>query len=173
MCRRCGGAVIAGAEGGTGNRVGEYYPAGKKAVDQSIPERARRFLQEAIDGAATTPSGSIVVAASAVDSMLKELGYKSGDLKPRIDQAAQDHLITDSMATWAHQVRLDANAQRHADENVAHPVEADAQQTLEFALALGEYLFILPSRVKRGIEASASLSPSASPSPSSSASPSS
>ena len=50
-----------------------------------------------------------MLAASAVDSMLKEKGYKDGSLYKRIEQAAGDHLITAEMASWAHEVRLDAN----------------------------------------------------------------
>jgi hypothetical protein len=43
-----------------------------------------------------------MLAASAVDSMLKDKGYKEGSLYKRIDTAAADHLITDGMAQWAH-----------------------------------------------------------------------
>ena len=66
--------------------------------------------------------------------------------------ACQDHLITDEMGQWAHEVRLDANDQRHADESSSLPTETDAKRVLEFAKALAEFAFILPSRVKRGLE---------------------
>ena len=56
------------------------------------------------------------------------------------------------MATWAHEVRLDANDQRHADEAVPLPTTADAQHVLDFALALGNFMFVIPSRVTRGIQ---------------------
>ncbi len=52
-----------------------------------------------------------MLAASSIDAMLKEKGYKVGGLYDRIKQAAKDHLITDEMAAWAHDVRLDANDQ--------------------------------------------------------------
>ena len=54
------------------------------------------------------------------------------------------------MAKWAHQVRLDANEQRHADESIPLPTIGDAQ----FVEALAEFLFVLPARVSRGIEES-------------------
>ena len=82
--------------------------------------------------------------------MLKAKGYKDGSLYTRIDKAAGDHLITDEMAEWAHDVRLDANDERHADEAATFPDEQDAQRCLDFATALGEFLFVLPSRVQRG-----------------------
>lgn len=91
-----------------------------------------------------------MLAASSIDAMLKEKGYTEGDLYPRIEEAAKKHLITGEMATWTHDVRLDANDQRHADENAALPSEADASKCVEFAKALAEFLFVLPNRVERG-----------------------
>jgi len=84
--------------------------------------------------------------------MLKERGYKEGSLYSRIEAAASDHLITKDMATWAHEVRLDANDQRHADDGGALPSSEDAQRVIEFVTALGEILFVLPNRVARGIQ---------------------
>lgn len=93
-----------------------------------------------------------MLCASAVDAMLKEKKYIDGSLYSRIEKAAKDHLITEGMATWAHQVRLDANDQRHADENSGLPGEADAKKSIEFAKALGHFLFVLPARVEKGLE---------------------
>ena len=55
------------------------------------------------------------------------------------------------MAKWAHQIRLDANDQRHADENAGLPTGADAERCIEFAKALGQFMFVLPARITRGI----------------------
>ena len=91
-----------------------------------------------------------MLAASAVDAMLKAKGYTKGNLYPRINQAKTDHLITEEMATWAHEIRLDANDQRHADQAATLPTPEDARKCNEFALALAEFLFVLPARVTRG-----------------------
>jgi hypothetical protein len=139
-----------------------------RTIDESIPERARRHLREAMD-TLSSPGASIVASASAVDAMLKARNYREGTLYGRIDQAAAEHLITAEVALWAHQVRLDANDQRHADEDAPFPEMSDAQRSLDFTLALAEILFVLPSRVTRGIQASASPSASTSPSASPSA----
>ena len=71
-----------------------------------------------------------MLAASAVDAMLKEKGYLKGSLYDRIEEAAKAHLISPEMAKWAHAVRLDANDQRHADHAATLPAEADARQIL-------------------------------------------
>jgi hypothetical protein len=82
--------------------------------------------------------------------MLKAKGLSDGSLYARIEQAGGQHLITQEMAAWAHEVRLDANDQRHADAAVSLPTEADARRSIEFAQALGAFLFVLPARVAEG-----------------------
>ena len=96
------------------------------------------------------PSGAQILAASAVDAMLKKMGFKEGKLNDRIKQAEDIHLITPEMALWAHDVRLDSNNQRHADENTPLPSNKDAEKTIEFAKALAQFLFVLPAMVSRG-----------------------
>jgi hypothetical protein len=55
------------------------------------------------------------------------------------------------MAQWAHQIRLDANEQRHAEVSATLPTDKDAKLTFDFAIAFAEYLFVLPSKVASGI----------------------
>jgi Domain of unknown function (DUF4145) len=94
-----------------------------------------------------------MLAASAVDAMLKAKGYQDGSsLYSRIKSAANDHLITADMALWAHHVRLEANNPRHADEDEPHATSTGAAQAVDFASALANILFVLPSRVTRGLK---------------------
>lgn len=93
-----------------------------------------------------------MLAASSIDAMLKHKNYKEGSLYSRIDKASSDNLITPDMAKWAHQVRLDANDQRHSDDDAPLPTADDAKKCIEFTLALGEFLFVLPAKVTKGLE---------------------
>lgn len=149
FCNTCGG-IITCSQSENLRIVDEIFP-GTKTVDSSIPEKAREFLSQSIESI-HAPSGSIMLAASSIDAMLKEKGYKEGSLFKRIDEAVNNHLITKGMSDWAHQIRLEANDQRHADEDALLPTEKDAKRILEFALALAEFLYVLPSRIIKGIE---------------------
>ena len=120
-----------------------------ESVSDALPEKPKSFLSQALSSL-NAPSGAIMLAASAIDAMLKDKGYKKGTLNTRIDEAATKHLITDEMALWAHEIRLDANDQRHADENAPLPTEADAKKVIEFAKAMAEFLYVLPAMVTRG-----------------------
>lgn len=147
-CRACGGVVTAWSTA-WGEEVQEYFPT-SPSVKDDIPERPRAYLQQALESI-HAPAGAVMLAASSVDSMLKLKGYIDGSLYGRIENAVANHLITKEMAQWAHEVRLDANDQRHADEVASLPTGEEAQRAIDFASALAEFLFVLPSRVQRGI----------------------
>lgn len=92
-----------------------------------------------------------MLSASSIDSMLKIKKYTDGSLYERLKAAASDHLITEEMEKWAHDVRLDANDQRHADESDNLPTIEDAQRVIDFTQAFGQYLFVLPAMIQRGL----------------------
>jgi len=147
QCIRCGGLVCAAAPTNSAD-VTEVYPVAA-TVDDDLPARAKAYLEQAV-ASMHAPAGAVMLAASAVDAMLKSKGLTNGTLYSRIDEAAKTHLITPEMAAWAHEIRLDANDQRHADVNADLPTPEDARRVLDFAVALGQFLFVLPARVARG-----------------------
>jgi len=148
MCTRCGGLITAAARQQNGV-VTDYFPSGVE-IDDSVSGAAGAYLSQAIN-TIHAPAGSVMLSASSVDAMLKEKGYTEGSLYARINKAAEEHLITAEMAQWAHDIRLDANDQRHADANTSLPTEDDARRCVEFAIALAQFLFVLPARVQRGL----------------------
>lgn len=146
-CVSCGGVVLT-VRYKSSAAIVQFWPP-SESVSASVPERARTFLSQAMESI-HSPAGAVMLTASSVDAMLKAKGYKTGVLNDRIKKAAADGLITGEMAQWAHEVRLDANDQRHADENAPLPNEADAMKSIEFAKALAQFLFVLPDMVTRG-----------------------
>lgn len=148
QCASCGGMLLA-SRSETNDEALEIFPS-PKHVEECIPYKARTFLEQAINSL-NAPSGSIMLSASAIDAMLKEKGYIEGSLNDRINSAAKNHLITEGMSEWAHSIRLEANEQRHADTESELPNDEDAQRTVDFALALAHFLFVLPERVSKGI----------------------
>lgn len=115
-------------------------------VSEIVPERVRNYLEQA-HRTLGAPDASVVMSASSIDAMLKDHGLEDGTLYARIDQAVVDGVLTQKMADWAHRVRLDANNPRHADNSTPHMSADDAKRAFDFANALTEYLYILPSRI--------------------------
>jgi hypothetical protein len=153
-CTTCGGVVL--AKGAPDNpshnaHIIEVVPSSKTA-HEDIPNPARTFLQQALD-TLHAPDAAAVMAGSAVDAMLKELGYKDGSVYDRINKAVEQHKLTEGMGAWAQEVRLGSNRPRHADAEKPHVSAEEAKQSVEFAEALGFFLFVLTKRVERGVAA--------------------
>tara|TARA_R100000789_G_scaffold3008_5_gene6657 strand:- start:15140 stop:15577 length:438 start_codon:yes stop_codon:yes gene_type:complete len=115
-------------------------------VDEIVPDKIRSYLSQAHQTLAA-PDASVVMSASSIDAMLKDSGLTEGSLYARIEEAVAAGLLTQKMADWAHRVRLDANNPRHADQETPHMTREDARRAFDFANALTEYLYILPSRM--------------------------
>jgi hypothetical protein len=151
-CSSCGGVVTAWSVN-PGEEAVQIFPQPQE-VEEDIPDKPKTYLEQAI-ASIHAPAGAAMLAASSVDSMLKIKGYNEGSLYNRIEKAADDHLITKEMAAWAHEVRLDANDQRRADENSSLPTQDDAQRAVDFTKAFADFLFVLPAKVQRGMEQAA------------------
>ena len=149
VCSNCGGVVTAWASN-HGQTVIQIFPSSLEVSDD-IPVKPKSYLEQAI-ASIHAPAGAVMLAASSVDAMLKEKDYKEGSLYARIEKAVEDNLITNEMAQWAHDVRLDANDQRHADEIADLPNTDDAHRVIDFAIAFAEYLFVLPEKIIRGMK---------------------
>ena len=137
-----------------GVRTLEIWPKPEFELDVSIDPRVRKYLKQA-RGSLAQPDGSVMLCASALDIMLTKVGINktnNNNLASRIRRAAQEHIITDDMAEWAHEIRMVANDSRHPEENAEDLTITDAKQSLEFATVLAELLFVLPARVTRGRE---------------------
>lgn len=153
QCSRCGHQTLFYGANGThcdesdDIYIQEHYPPLRKANDE-LPTRALKFLQQAMESK-HAPDGALMLSASAIDAMMKEIGYKDGSLYARIEQASTDGVLTRQMQEWAHEIRLSANEPRHADDQFEGATPEEAEQALEFASALGEYLFVLPARVSK------------------------
>ncbi|MGQ3353780.1 MAG: DUF4145 domain-containing protein [Phreatobacter sp.] len=159
-CASCGGVILTvnpiDSRGNIGQEIESVFPQ-EKVAHEDIPPVARKYLQQAID-TIFAPDASAVMAGSAVDAMLKELNYTEGSVYSRVEQAWKDHKLTEGMKNWAHEVRLGANRPRHADSENPHVSPQEARQAVEFAEALGQFLFVLSAKVDRGIAAAKSAS---------------
>ena len=158
-CSTCGSIVTVSALviGGPILFTGVFPDA--KTAHEDIPQPARAFLQQAYE-TLHAPDAAAVMAGSAVDAMLKAHGLVDGNLYNRIDEALAANLLTRGMADRAHSVRLGSNRPRHADADRPHVSPTEAKQSVEFAEALGNFLFVLTARVDRGLkDAAAAAAP--------------
>ena len=126
---------------------------GAKVVQDQVPEPARNYLEQAHRTLGDAPDAAALIASSSVDAMLKNKGFddRKQNLHDRIDKAVEARLLTEDMGKWAHHVRFVSNNPRHADEQDPHVSPEQARIVVDFADALGEFLFVLPSRAEKAI----------------------
>ncbi|MDE2466766.1 MAG: DUF4145 domain-containing protein [Alphaproteobacteria bacterium] len=154
-CASCGGLVgaatpiIQAHATFTVDQLAQWIVPAATTISSDIPQAAARYLTQARETLAS-PAASVLMSAAAVDAMLKERGYRDGSLYSRIQKAETECVLTKDMADWAHDIRLDANDERHADHDASAKTGEDAARCLEFADALADLLFVLPARVRRG-----------------------
>ncbi|WP_430624891.1 DUF4145 domain-containing protein [Rhodopseudomonas sp. P1] len=150
VCSSCGSVLtVSGKVHGTSVDWTGMFPQSKSA-HKDLPEAARKYLQQAFE-TLHAPDAAAVMAGSAVDAMLKARGLSEGSLYSRIDKALEQNLLTKGMADWAHAVRLGSNRPRHADADKPHVSPTEAKQSVEFAEALGNFLFVLTAQIERGL----------------------
>ncbi|MEL7029311.1 MAG: DUF4145 domain-containing protein, partial [Pseudomonadota bacterium] len=149
-CTSCGGIVVAFSDRIDGHIFAQqYFPPPDTSIPSNLPDRAAQKLSEAMRIGKQSAAATRMLCASSIDFMLKAHELREGSLYARIKQAADQHLITQAMANWAHEVRLASNEDRHADEDV-DPTPEQAEQCLALADAFGRYLFTLPAMVEEG-----------------------
>jgi hypothetical protein len=129
-------------------------------LDESIPKRVRDFIYDAIG---SQPAGAVTSLSSAIDAIMVDKKFpeegRNDSLRNRIDRAKKAGLLTDGMKSWAHKVRSTANIPRHLKREDPIPTEDEKQMSLEFTLALTEFLYVLPAKVKAGMKPRKSSSP--------------
>ena len=86
-----------------------------------------------------------IMARTALEAAVKEFDARGVNLKQKIDNLAEQHVITQSLAEWAHEIRDIGNDAAHESSPIS---QADAEQAVYFAEMLFTYLFTLPGMIE-------------------------
>ena len=147
-CSSCGHLITAKGEEGDSSatpRVAAIYPP-VWTVNEVVPDRVASYLVQA-HRTMTSPDASVLMSASSIDAMLKDHNLPEGSLHKRINQAVKNGVLTQKLADWGQRVRLDTINRRYTAAEAPPMEEEDAKRAFDFANALTEYLYVLPSRV--------------------------
>lgn len=159
-CDRCVVAESVDTSSGTSSQIlVEHLLPLPDSIDPLIDGKSFQFLSDAL-ASLNAPTASIMASCSAIDAMLKDRGIgrrnddgKERSLHGRLKDAVSEGVLTQEMADWGHRIRLDANDQRHADEEAELPTSKKASEILDLAKGLAEVLFVLPAKAKIDSEA--------------------
>ena len=156
QCSFCGGLISICSEAFQGGQmiaeltITKIFPPPSSVSFEHFPEEAVRYLKQAAKVLEEQDS-AIMTIASAVNAMLQAKECQGHNLNKKIDNAVEKGIFTEDMKKWADSIRLFGNDSRHP-KGQEPPNREDARQCFEFAMTLGEILFVLPAKVARGLE---------------------
>ena len=121
------------------------YPAQDRHLSRDIPQRLRKAHDEAGKCFHSKAYAAPVNMCGRTVEAARELhGVTKGPLAAKLDQMRAKGLIDGRLLDWANILRDVRNAAAHADEDDVS--RQDAADSLAFAEALLDYLYVLSAR---------------------------
>jgi len=124
---------------------GVLYPnTGISATPKSVPEKIATTFEEAIDNLSRQKfETAVLLCGKALDLATRGMD-PTWKLEKRLKTLAADGKITQDMADWAQEIRLDRNTAIHED----HDFDAtSAGNIISFTEAFLTYIYTLPAMV--------------------------
>lgn len=120
-----------------------FFPkVGEPEAPDHLPDNVHAYFLEAAANVKSGPNAAGAMFRKSIDVALSQVAPEAkGTLYARIDQAAEQDKITNDIAEWAHQVRLEGNDAAHSEDPFT---PEEALQLHKFTELLLMYLFTLP-----------------------------
>ena len=149
FCARAALGVFQGPD--LGNLVNsrflvDIFPTLDVTPPKHLPAQVESRYMEAVKIMGGAPESAGMMFRKTLDVALKLIRPEDrGNLKQRIDKAAEVDAITKDLAKWAHRIRLDGNDAAHADNPISSDDLKDLHRFTELVLL---YLFSLPGMLE-------------------------
>lgn len=149
LCSRAALGVFRGPDRGTlanPRFLAQVYPTLDVAPPPYLPEEVESRYNEAVKIMGMAPESAGMMFRKTLDVALRCIRPDDkGNLKRRIDKAAEGDAITKDLAEWAHRIRLDGNDAAHEDTPISTDEVKDLHRFTELVLL---YLFSLPGMLE-------------------------
>ena len=118
-------------------------------VPQNTPENIARNYKTALrnldSGADADFEAAGILVRKALETAVNESNAQGANLKQKIDNLADNLIITRHMQQWAHEIRVIGNEAAHEDTPLTRE---DAVDAVNFTEMLLTYLFTLPGMIE-------------------------
>ena len=150
-CDHCDLPIVAILPDDPGEGIGQVWPKGAWGKDfPDVPEQLAAAASEAhvcLNGG--SPRGAVALARSVVESVAKQKGIASGNLKSKIDGLYQQGHISEAMCEAAHEIRFAGNEAAHGDLVAEQASIADAEEIVGLMDSMLERIYQEPAKVAR------------------------
>lgn len=136
---------------------GEVYtqflpPIGVRQANRHWPSQpAKYYLQALASLDFKSWDGAVLLSRTAIQSIMKLMNAPAGNLKSQIDSLVTSGSLVQSIAKWAHRIRVLGNEAAHADDE-SEITESDARQITSLVEYLLQYLYVLPAQIEENVQ---------------------
>jgi HEPN domain-containing protein len=126
----------------------EIYPApSPNEAPEFTPEQVTSDFIEAVSSLKNgNYKAASLMARTSLETAVNLFNAQGANLKQKINNLANQNVITAALSEWAHEIRGIGNEAAHDAEPVK---EEDARAAVDFAEMLYTYLFTLPERIAK------------------------
>lgn len=159
ICSRCSQEIFCYQEGYQidvtefeWSEPSRLWPNPESYFDANIPDIVRTALYEArLCYKAQAYNACAVMCGKAIEGICRKYGIKRNlSLEKGLKKLAEMGVIDGKILKWGEEVRLQRNIGAHpSDENIT---PEDAQDLLDFAVAISEYVFVLSEKFEKFIQ---------------------
>lgn len=140
-CSACQGLLLGSSSEGPDGAVDELHPVPAEPPPE-LPAAAQQAVRDALVRRGQ-PMQALSLLGRALVELLHQAGYTEGSMMVRLKRAAADHRIPTDLVAWADELHIDRIAA------AASVTIEDFERHLDFIVTLGDYLFVLPTRIQR------------------------
>ena len=121
-------------------------PASSEAPEFTPSDISKKYREAKICFYTEQFTASAIMSRCTLEAVVKTLGASGNNLRSHIEDLAKRHVITPSLASWAHSLRIIGNEAAHELTDIT---KQDAEQALFFAEMLLTYIYTLPGRIEQ------------------------
>lgn len=143
QCNGCGSTSIY-VTGEANDSLTRVYPAQQRMV--GVPDGIKKSYEAAKKIIHVSPEGFCLMVRSALEHVCNDKNAQGRDLKSKIDYLNQQGIIPETLGQMSHKIRTLGNNVAHAGGFM--PTWQDARVMDEFFIALVEYVYIAPEKLR-------------------------
>lgn len=130
------------------NNLYRLWPADKRDLDGSIPKLVRRSIDEGKKCLkAKAYSACAVMCGKALEALCKDQGAKDWQLAKGLKELKDGEIIDGRLYEWGEALRKRRNIGAHASEEDIS--REDAEDVLDFAIAICEFVYVLSDKYEK------------------------
>ena len=147
VCRRGVVITLTDQSRDGGFEIIDMAPCYAVPIPNHLPENIRRVFEQGIDNLPRNFDAAGSMYRKSLDLALKDkFPDIKGNLKERINKAAEQHGLTPALTEWAHKIRVDGNESSHGQGPFS---QADAQRLSSLTDLVLRYLYTLPGMLEQ------------------------